>query len=135
MTKKVNIFSGSPKPRSMPLSELEVEQMVFNLLLELGISPNLKGFRYLSDGVIEVYRNHELGEKIVGELYSYIAKKHGTNSQCVERAVRHALNRKQHHNGDRIAKKYFGARELPTPKKFINAVADELRSLDSANEE
>ncbi len=131
METKVNIFDRSPKPQNVPPTEAEIEKMVFRLLLEIGISANLKGFKYLNDGIIAVYRDKALGNNIVGGLYAYLAEEYDTTVQCVERAIRHAMYRKQQLNGKRMAKKYFGDLFPLTPKKFINLVADELHTYDS----
>lgn len=133
MTKKVNIFESSPKPQNLPPSESEAEHMVFGLLLELGISPNLKGFIYLSGCILAVYRDKGLGNNIVAGLYADIANEHGTTPQSVERAIRHAIHRTKNHSGRRMARKYFGQDTVLTPKKLINLVADELRSLGDVN--
>ncbi|STO07894.1 MULTISPECIES: sporulation transcription factor Spo0A [Exiguobacterium] len=68
------------------------EELDISLLLQqLGISPRIKGFKYIRQAVIYVRERQELLGLITKELYPMIAKEHETTSSRVERAMRHAI--------------------------------------------
>ena len=69
-----------------------MENKIKNLLLSLGVRPNLLGFSYLADAILICY-NYPWERKIflTKEIYPEIAYKYGTTPSRVERAMRHAI--------------------------------------------
>jgi len=63
-----------------------------NALLELGITPDLKGFDYIRSAV-EIIQNSKERMKIVDGLYVDVAKEFKTTNTKVERAIRNAFTR------------------------------------------
>lgn len=63
-----------------------------NVLLELGITPNLKGFDYICEAV-EILSTPKERVKIVNGIYADIAKEFNTTNTRVERAIRHAISK------------------------------------------
>lgn len=106
----------------------EISRKLFSLLPRLGISANLRGFKYLCDAVCEVYYNPDVGEHVVTGLYRFIAQKNNTTSDCVEHSIRTALGRLDRPGNKAKYFEYIGKEAGYTAKKFINAVADKLRA-------
>lgn len=61
-----------------------------NALLELGITPDLKGFRCIRLAIEEISKENNLS---VCGLYQLIAEKTGSTQSRVERDIRYAFNR------------------------------------------
>ena len=87
-----------------------------NILLKMGIRPNILGFHYLNEAITRVSKEYSLGNWSVKftDLYSEIARKFHTTASAAERAMRNALT----------------TREKPTEhirlSEFISEVADKL---------
>ena len=58
-------------------------------LLELGVTPNLKGFSYICDAVEMISKE---GRIKVTYIYDKIARDNNENMMRVERAIRHAIS-------------------------------------------
>ena len=63
-----------------------------NMLIELGITPNLTGFDYICDMVEAISEDKERTFQIT-QLYKKVGEKHGKNWSMVERAIRHAISK------------------------------------------
>lgn len=67
-----------------------MHKKIEDILLELGIMPNLKGFNYITDMVELINREEKI--KIVAG-YWIVAKKYNATGARVERAIRHAISK------------------------------------------
>ena len=61
------------------------------MLRLIGVQPNVRGWRYIVDGVKLVAADEELAHHMTKELYPAIAAKHDTTKTRVERCIRHAI--------------------------------------------
>lgn len=132
----MTIFASKPDIDKKGLTPQVVESRIFNMMLELGIPANLKGFAYLSVAIRMAYYDPLLGAKLVEGLYKAIASETSTTVQCVEHSIRTALKRVDSVRKQQILLEFFGTQTCPTPKKFINDLADRLRiseKTDTAN--
>lgn len=68
-----------------------IEAVVTNLIHEIGIPANIKGYQYIRKGIILSINDMEMVNQITKELYPELAKKFKTTSSRVERAIRHAI--------------------------------------------
>ncbi len=105
------------------------EERVANLFLSLGIPAHVKGYQYLREAVRMVIDNHDLINRITKELYPGIARRYGTSSSKVERAMRHAIevawNRGRLENTNQLlGVNLFSERDKPTNGEFIALIAD-----------
>ena len=80
------------EPIEVLIPKLEdINILVTDLLRKIGAKPNIKGYRYLREAVILVYKNWNYMDAITKELYPDIAKKFNTTASRVERAIRHSI--------------------------------------------
>ncbi len=107
-----------------------LDMLIYNMMLEFGIPANLKGYRYLTDAVRIAYYEPQIASRLVDGLYERIAQEHDTTVPCVERTIRTALSRVDRLRDKTVLIKYFDSEQCPSPKKFINSVADRLRRID-----
>lgn len=63
-----------------------------DVLLELGVTPNLQGFDYICKA-IEIIANSKEKLKMVDGLYMDIAKEFGITNSGVERVIRYAISK------------------------------------------
>lgn len=61
------------------------------MLFDIGISPNLKGFTYIWEAVLMVLEDGERIHAITKEIYPDIAKSEQSKPMRIERAIRHAI--------------------------------------------
>lgn len=127
--------AGMPMP-ILPFAEPPVgyahwnpDERVANLFLSLGIPAHVKGYQYLREAVRMVIANHDLINRITKELYPGIARRYGTSSSKVERAMRHAIevawNRGRLENTNQLlGVKLFSENDKPTNGEFIALIAD-----------
>lgn len=57
-----------------------------DILLDIGISPELKGFNYIREFLVTDFE-----DDILNNCYDYIAHKYKTTPSSVERGIRHAI--------------------------------------------
>lgn len=70
-----------------------LEKLLIEYLNRIGIYSNLKGHRYLIDGIIMIGLNKPwLNRGITVKLYPEIARYHNTTPSKVERAIRYAID-------------------------------------------
>lgn len=113
-------------------SEPTLESHVTNILREIGISAHLKGYLYLREAIMMVYKDIELLGAITKVLYPNIAEKYETTASRVERAIRHAIETawdEESRHGDSTLFGPFikGKNFKPTNAQCIATISDKLR--------
>ena len=112
--------------------ERNLENDVTIIIHEIGIPAHIKGYQFLRDAIMFSINDPEMLNSITKILYPAIAKKNGTTSSRVERAIRHAIEvawtRGEIETIDRI----FGytvnkLKGKPTNSEFIALIADKIR--------
>lgn len=107
---------------------------ITNMLKELGVSPKLYGYDYLTDAIELTLKDEEIiHRKVTKELYPFIAKKHNSTPSRVERAIRHAIQVAYDRGNIDILNKLFrytisSNTATATNSEFIATVSDYLRT-------
>lgn len=70
------------------MEEKALECQIAVMLRLIGVQPNVRGWRYIVDGVKLVAADEELAHHMTKELYPAIAAKHDTTTSRVERCIR-----------------------------------------------
>ena len=114
-----------------------MEERIANLFLMVGIPAHIKGYQFLREAVRMVMENPELTGRITKELYPGIARRFGTTSSKVERAIRHAIEVAWNRGRVEALDEAFGKNvcsleDKPTNGEFIALVSDRLRIKESA---
>lgn len=112
---------------------------VTNIMLELGIPANIKGYFYLREAIIIKVNNPEILIPLTKVLYPGIAEIFNTSPAQVERAIRHAISIAWIRGNPELQQKtfnysYTNSPKYPTNSQFIATVADRL-SIDLYSEE
>ena len=78
-----------------------LKDRVGDLLINLGVTPALKGFYYILDAVEIVTNNPEIK---ASDMYEVISIRHNTEAKRVDRSLRHAFSKiSEYHKAS-----YFG---------------------------
>lgn len=127
----------SPKPLSNHLTpplhkQNNLDANITNVIHEIGVPAHIKGYLYLREAIIMVYKEVELLGAITKSLYPRIAKKFHTTPSRVERAIRHAIEVAWSRGNMESIRNLFGytinvTKAKPTNSEFIAMVADKLR--------
>lgn len=74
------------------LIKKQLESKIKQLLIEIGIKPHIKGFKYWTTAILYAIEQESKGEELgkFMELYRYIGKKHKSTIYKVERDMRYA---------------------------------------------
>ena len=118
--------AGKAKP------EQRVEAMVTEVIHEIGIPAHIKGYQYIREAIVQTVRDMDLINAVTKALYPMVAKKFGTTSSRVERAIRHAIEVAWDRGDIEVLQKYFGytvsgTKGKPTNSEFIALISDRLQ--------
>ena len=121
----------------IPLSGMNLDDRLSNLFLTMGIPAHIKGYQFLREAIKQVIEHPHMISGITKELYPAIARRFGTTSSKVERAIRHAIEVAWNRGRVDTLNKAFGCcvalpGEKPTNGEFIALIADKLSAEHSA---
>lgn len=110
----------------------EAEQVISELMLELGIPAHLKGYQYLRTAISMCIEDMELIGSVTKLLYPELAKQYLTTVQKIERAIRNAIEVSWERGNSELFEKLFGysnsvEHSRPTNSEYIASVADYVR--------
>ena len=108
------------------------EAIVADMLHKLGIPSHVRGYQYIKEGVLIVYKGGNRISYITKDVYPEIARKYGTTPTRVERAIRHAIEISWSRGDMGLMEETFGNslnvnRDKPTNAEYLTTLADKLR--------
>lgn len=115
-----------------PMSEIDLEVTVSEILHRLGVGANLKGYQFLRTAIVMAILDESILGRITKELYPSVAKRHSTTASRVERSMRHAIENAWDRGDIEALEHYFGyivrsQRGKPTNSEFIAVISDRIR--------
>jgi two-component system response regulator (stage 0 sporulation protein A) len=127
---------NQPVQKSQPT--LSLEERVTNLLHEIGVPANIRGYRCLRTAIIITVKNLDLLHFVTKELYPSIARELNTTPSSVERAIRHAIGLVWEHGNIAALDRLFGysietRKKRPSNSEFIALIADKFRIENKAS--
>ncbi|HHW48546.1 MAG TPA: sporulation transcription factor Spo0A [Clostridiaceae bacterium] len=111
----------------------EIEIYITNLMHEIGIPPNLSGYQYIREAVLQTLKGNEKEFfSVTKYLYPVVAEKFNTSPQKVERAIRKAIEVAWTKGNMNLVRQLPGYqnkcfRGRPTNSEFIAALSDKVR--------
>ncbi len=110
----------------------EIQLKVSEMLHDLGIPSQIKGYQYLREGILMLYESAGLIGGITKEVYPEIASRYNTTASRVERAIRHAIEVSWNRADYEMMNRIFGHsidydRAKPTNSEFMVTLSDSLR--------
>ena len=114
------------------VKDYELEKMITDIMLDIGVPAHLKGYHYLRDAIMISGRDMEAVSSVTKLLYPTIAKRFRTTSQKVERAIRNAIEVSWTRGNVETFEKLFGystlqGKKRPTNSEYIARIADKMR--------
>lgn len=111
------------------LARPDLETVISNVLLELGIPTKLRGYQFLREAVAEFIRNP--GQMVTKELYPEVGKRCGATWEQVERSIRSAIADAYKHRDEAVWRRYFrpdvdGKLRRPSNSTLISVLAERL---------
>lgn len=108
-----------------------LEANVTAIIHEIGVPAHIKGYQYLREAIMMTVEDMDVINAVTKVLYPDVARKFGTTSSRVERAIRHAIEVAWDRGDLDTLQKYFGftvsnAKGKPTNSEFIAMIADRL---------
>ena len=109
-----------------------LEMQVTEIIHQIGVPAHIKGYQYLRDAILMAIEDGEIINAVTKRLYPAVAKRHGTTSSRVERAIRHAIEVAWDRGDVDTLNAYFGytihnERGKPTNSEFIAMISDKFR--------
>ena len=104
---------------------------ITDILQDFGMPAHIRGFYYVRDAIILVYKDITRLNHIIKDVYTIIARQHHTSSQSVERTIRVAIEITWLRGDmDEIMCIFHntvdGRKARPTNKEFIALIVDYL---------
>ena len=116
-------------------SRSSLESQVTTIIHEIGVPAHIKGYQYLREAILIAIEDMDVINAVTKVLYPEVAKRYGTTSSRVERAIRHAIEVAWDRGDLETLQKYFGytvstSKGKPTNSEFIAMIADRLQLLN-----
>ena len=130
---RVRQMTTASRPGADPAADSRrLESTVTAIIHEIGVPAHIKGYQYLREAILIVVEDMEVINAVTKILYPEVAKRFGTTSSRVERAIRHAIEVAWDRGDLETLQKYFGytvsnAKGKPTNSEFIAMIADRLQ--------
>lgn len=114
------------------MNEIQLEKYVTNLMLEIGMPANLKGYHYLREAVMISEKDTDVSIAVTKLLYPQVAKKYNSTSQKVERSIRNAIEVTWSRGNIENIEKLFGysresGKNRPTNSEYIARIKEKIR--------
>lgn len=108
------------------------EAEVTDLLHNLGIPSHIRGFQYIRDGILMMYKSNNTINYITKDIYPELAIKYNTTPSRVERAIRHAIEISWNRGDMDLMDEIFANslnlnRDKPTNAEYLTTISDRLR--------
>jgi len=137
MLKPINFMSLEKRILSVSLKKkndrlFNYERIITDLLHNLGIPSHIRGYQYIKEGIMIVYRNGHNISYITKDVYPEISQKYDTTPTRVERAIRHAIEISWNRGDLNLMEEIFGNslnvnRDKPTNAEYLTTIADRIR--------
>lgn len=111
---------------------IELEAKLKKVMHQLGAPAHVKGYQYVVDAIMLVIEDKNSINAVTKVLYPTVAKKNGTTSSRVERAIRHVIEIMWSRGDIKELENMFGStvdpnKGKPTNSEFIALFADNIR--------
>jgi two-component system response regulator (stage 0 sporulation protein A) len=111
---------------------VELEQIVTDIIHEIGVPAHIKGYQYLRSAIVMSVQDIDILNSITKQLYPAISKEYDTTPSRVERAIRHAIEVAWGRGKMDTINELFGytvnaGKGKPTNSEFIALIADKIR--------
>ena len=111
----------NPEEQKKINSSKNLERVVCDELVRLGVPKNFKGYTYLREAILLAYYDPTYLKAMISRLYTDIAKKCDATPQSVERGIRHAIETACSRCDVEVLKTTFGKSYDQKKGKVVNS--------------
>ena len=113
---------------------INLDEIIIKKLNEVGMSPSLKGYRYIITAVKEVLSDENALDGVTKILYPRVARIHKCTPQRVEKGIRYAIELAWSRNNKSELKEEFSyimapMRKRPTNSEFIAMLSQHIKMM------
>lgn len=126
-TERNYFFPSKESSSESGIYAYDIERSVTKFVRELGVRPNLIGYRLLIDVMILAVKEPKLSSSLTRELYPVIAKRYDKDVSFVERNIRRAVNSAYEYNPERIRSMFYYSVDKPYISEVISLGVEEIR--------
>lgn len=124
----------SCKPPEFGERRVSMDARAADLLIRIGMRPNLKGYQFLRTALKLCLNDREELDGITKRLYPSVARKHATTAGKVEHDIRHAIEVCWERGNEREQRAVFGygfgEGRRPTNSEFIMRMTEYLEKMN-----
>ena len=128
------MLNGIIIPTTQPHKEVtvNVENEISVFLKSLGMPAHLDGYKYIRSALLYTINDPGIISPITKKLYPALAEKYNTTKNCIERAMRHAIEVSWQRGNKKLLSDIFGycrdsVISRPTNAEYIAMTADDMR--------
>ena len=121
----------------MDKTKLKFEEVVAEMLLKMGITPNLSGYHYIIDCMYVIVKKHCRITGMINDVYAVVAKENQTTISHITNAIYHALDNVCCRDGISSLNdvRIFDRHDTLTIIQFLMILADRISRLFYFNNE
>ena len=108
-------------------SILNLEQAATQIIRNMGIPANLKGYIYLRTAIVCAVEQPKLTRHFMRQLYETVAEMHHVKLHSVERAIRYAIEIAYDRNPEQLKNMFYYPVEKPCNSELISLAVDIIR--------
>lgn len=137
MLKPINLSSLEKRILSLTFDDknnlgVNLQSVISDMLHSLGVPSHIRGYQFIRDGVLIIYKNPKNISYITKDIYPVIAMKYDTTPSRVERAIRHAIEISWSRGDYNLMTDIFGNsidldRDKPTNAEYLTTLADRIK--------
>lgn len=119
-------------PKNIPRDPHQLEVDISELLINLGILPNIKGYRYTIEAVKILINDPNAIGAVTKVLYPKVGEIFNTTPAKTERAIRHSIEIAFNRGNAELLNKLFvvpntTGKSKPTNSEFLSRIAEQFR--------
>ncbi len=100
-----------------------LELSIAETVLNCGILPNLKGYRFICEALQMLFGDDSLLYGVTKQIYPELARKHGISSSMIEKAIRHSIESAWNRSEESPMRSLFPVCSVrPTNSEFLGVV-------------
>ncbi len=122
--------TSSNNPKVEKSNQLEID--ISELLISIGILPNIKGYRYTIEAIKILINDPDIINSVTKDLYPKVSEIFKTTPNKVERAIRHGIEISFNRGNKEVLNRLFvlplaSGKTKSTNSEFLSGIAEEFR--------
>ena len=130
--RRIKNVMKDPETEEVKKNRQELDKVITNALVTLGVPARLNGYKYLRQAIGMVVENPTVVSAVTKKIYPVIGDRYHVSAPSVERAIRHAVEVSWNRGNIQEMDRLFGytinyEKGKPTNSEYIAMIADHIR--------